>query len=69
MKKQIDIIERCLHELEAEVESRNGTFANRAQSWQGSEKGEEYANQTEALQDLCVTIKTEIAYFREIFYI
>ena len=52
MKKILNKMESLWAAMEEEIEKRTNTFDNRSEKWQESEKGEEFQEKTDRMQEM-----------------
>lgn len=57
MKKLIALMEALKSEIDDMVINRQDTFEDRTEKWQESEKGEEYAERTDLLEEMTGTLE------------
>jgi adenylosuccinate synthase len=60
MKKIVKALSELQTLMEAEVEKRNETYDSRTENWQESEKGEEYQELTDNLEEFLGQIEEMI---------
>lgn len=60
LEKAVIIFKDVLEVMDFEIEKREDIFNDRSEKWQESEKGEEFNEETERLQDVRNDVESEI---------